>query len=53
MSLALLESRKRVEFWKKSTMHICSKIVFRGIKGKEKRGNWQEKEKVDIKAGHM
>ena len=53
MSLALLESRKRVEFWKKSTMHICSKIVFRGIKRKEKRGNWQEKEKVDIKAGHM
>ena len=41
MSLALLESRKRVDFWTKSTMHACRGIVFRGItatgKGKERK----------------
>ena len=36
MSLALLESRKRVEFWTKSTMHASRGIVFGGITGKEK-----------------
>ena len=36
MSLALLESRKRVEFWTKSTMHACRGIVFGGITGKGK-----------------
>ena len=36
MSLALLESRKRVEFWIKSTMHASRGIVFGGITGKEK-----------------
>ena len=34
--LTLLESRKRVEFWTKSTMHACRGIVFGGITGKGK-----------------
>ena len=36
MSLALLESRKRVEFLTKSTMHASRGIVFGGITVKEK-----------------
>ena len=36
MSLALPESRKRVEFWTKGTMHACCGIVFGGITGKGK-----------------
>ena len=36
MSLALPESRKRVEFWTKGTMHACRGIVFGGITGKGK-----------------
>ena len=40
MSLALLESRKRVEFWTKSTMHASRGIVFGGITGKEKERKW-------------
>ena len=48
MSLALLESRKRVEFWIKSTMHASRGIVFGGITGKEKERKLVGKRKVDI-----
>ena len=48
MSLALLESRKRVEFWTKSTMHACPELFFGESQERKKRGNWFEKEKVDI-----
>ena len=45
MSLALLESRKRVEFWTKSTMHACCGIVFGGITKKGKREEIGRKKK--------